>query len=152
MFLMAAAVVASPSAATAQCGGNCDTCAQGGGWAGWGAGGTYDRGCYEDIPFCVACVPVFLVADRSDSDDGIFKLVKAADADGMESLVVKHGSRLLVSDERNLLVIQGSTCDPHALSAVSVLEHDKAKALVALGVRSLEEYIAQPPRRTQDSN
>ena len=68
MLLATAVVVAIPSPALAQCGGNCDTCAQGGGWAGWGSGDTYNKVCYEGIPFCVACVPTVLVADGSGSN------------------------------------------------------------------------------------
>lgn len=142
-LLLTAAVLVIPSPALAQeCGQQCDECAGGDGYAGFDSHpfGFYNRLCFEEVPYCVACPPAGFAADGSSSIDGLFELI---DAGEMKLLVARHGNRLLVSTERNLLVVQGSACSSDALTAVSLLKHDKAAVLAELGVRSLEEYMAR---------
>lgn len=143
---LAAAPLATASPVSAQeCGDGCSFCANGNGYAGFmpNPNGLYNRVCYEEIPFCVACPPD-LVADLPPAEGSVLELLAAADVSSLERLVLRYRERLLVSTARNVLVFRGSSCSPQAMTAASFVRPERAAALARLGVRSLEEFLSPP--------
>lgn len=97
------------------------------------------------MPFdevCPSCYPQ-LVKDGSTEVERVANMIRALPAAGMGELVEEFGDRLLVSPDRNLLVIQGNGCDPEVLSSVLFVSQERARALETLGVRNLSLYLKE---------
>lgn len=139
LLLCLSAMSASPAQAQ-DCGDDCVGCPTG--WEGqsFSTTGPYNMTCFAEIPFCVACGP--LVSDHVPGVEHIVDLLQSGSPTTLADLVVKYGDRLLLSPRRNLVVVQGTDCDPQALATVVFVSSEQARALENnLGLRLLEDYL-----------
>jgi len=104
----------------------------------------WDKFCVPEEWFdgCFSC-SAYRVASGTTADAFAKDLSKAASAQ-LASMIKRDRGRVLVSTTRNLLVVQGTTCNPNAFAAVIFITKDRAMELSRLGVRSLESYSAEP--------
>lgn len=144
LLLGSSVFVASPLAAQAQdCGKKCDRCGLDG-WEGReaSAGAAYNMDCTPFISYCVACRPEQTRVGDAPPDAGkIVRLIQSTPAADLQRALRRYRDRLLFAPNRNLVVVQGTGCDPKALSTVLFVDPQKAEALRALGLRSFKAYL-----------
>lgn len=147
--LLVTAVLASigvprPREAEAQdCGTTCHSCGLIG-YEGrnYSQDGRYNMTCPSaSIPYCVACPEVELVADGLPSATVIADELRGASAADIRTVADRYRDRLVVNEERGLLVIRGTSCDPEAIAAVLFLKRTKLSAIAAVPIARAEEAI-----------
>lgn len=147
LVLLAALAFTAPAVSAQDCGSSCSAC----GLAGYegrnhAAGGAYNMDCHALIPYCVACPPpkVEMTAEHTFTAAKIIRELRVASGASIASLAARHGDRLLIVPERNLLVIKGTPCNADALASAVYIGSNTMNALVAAGVRSLADHLAAP--------
>lgn len=137
----AAGVLMAPSPAAAQdCGLGCATCGsfpfryEGFIWDEWA---DYDMVCANIYTsWCLDCP--FSAAEGAIDQEAIGRAVLSAELYELGTLLTAYRDRLLVADDRNLVAIRGSECNPDALGVWLVVSSEKAAALRASGLTSFD--------------
>lgn len=136
---------ASPAyAQDPDCGTECEACGISG-YEGtdFDEDGSYNMRCFNNISYCVACPPggVEMIGDHTTEAAQIVELIQSAAARNLGDVLGGYRDRLLLSPTRNLVVVQGNGCDPDALASVVFVTRERIRALEALGLRVLEDYL-----------
>jgi len=82
-----------------------------------------------------------LVADAIPSAKEIVDALESASGGGLGEVVDQHGQRMLLHAARNMVVVTGG-CSGQELSTIVDISEARTRRMEALGVRSLEEYLA----------
>jgi len=142
--LIAGAGMVSASRAeaqTADCGKTCVNCglfgAEGANHAAAPAG-IWDMSCSWFTSICHACA-VTSIGHPAGEVDPIAEAVKMSSA---TAVARRYGNRLLINAERNMVVIQGSHCDPTALTMAFFVSAERIAALKKAGARQLQSFLA----------
>lgn len=91
---------------------------------------------------CPDCEGTGLVKGAGPEATDILETVLAAELTGLPGVLDQYGDRLVLHPSRNLLAVRGANTCGQALRAVMFLPSEKAMALEQLGVRLMEDFLA----------
>lgn len=103
------------------------------------SGYKYAECAMESCPSCSASLANSSAAE-SNPIYVLNKLLVASPAD-FPRLVSKYKTRLLINEERGLLVVQGTECDKNALSTMAFIPKERLKQMASFRVQSLAAYL-----------
>lgn len=104
--------------------------------------GEFDMECPQlSSSTCSAC-PLAVSSDAVDQE-AIGRAVLTANVSEIPALVTAYGHRLLVSDTRDLIGIQGNACNERALGVWLRVSADKMAAFRTADLQSLDEVLNQ---------
>jgi len=121
------------------CGTRCHECGIGGyEGRGYSEEGDYDMDCKPFAPGCTVCPEVERVGEGAASSSAeLSALLRDASTETIADLAGAYRDRLLVSRQRGLVAIRGSSCDPNAVVGVVFLAQAKLARLQAIGVHQI---------------
>ena len=99
--------------------------------------------CWPSWPNCVGCDEP-LASDSTNVTSGIIleTVASVPVSELSDALTDDYRNRLLLHPSRSMLAVLDE-CDGHEVTAIVFLSPDKVRALGDLGLRGLEEFLAQ---------
>jgi hypothetical protein len=145
ILVLSLCLVSTPVDAQIDCGDQCDDCglfnSEG---REYNPFGQYNMACNGTGTMCNDCPLALNDQDMAATD--LAALVLEANSADAVGLVVAYGERLLLEPARGIVVVQGSTCDPEALAAITSVNVGMASSLANAGMRSLDVFLAGAQR------